>query len=177
MIWQVFSRPVGFFGCAAIFMILVALCQMNLSLEGPSPLYWAIYLLILEFLRQIVVFYYGQAPNRVDDVPVPKWKSRLLCLLSFAVPPIGFVSWLALDSKTPVVARRVGRAAVRGTLVLGIIGYVVTLNWLVNTAVYAIELARIEPYNQARIDKMRMDKKKQQNLRSRQVTLPIPPKF
>lgn len=158
MFWQVFSRPVGFFGMGAIFFILVALGQMSLSLEVGSPLFWAASLLVLEFFRQVVVFYYGGAPKRVDDVPVPAWKSWLLCLLSFAVPPIGLFSWLMMDSKTPVVARRAGRAAVRGTLVLGIVGTFATMNWLVNTAIKAIDLAQIKPYNQARIDKMRQDK-------------------
>lgn len=172
MVWQVLSRPVGFFGLGAIFLILVALCQMNPALDSSSPLFWASGLLILELFRQVVVFYYGQEPKRVDDVPVPKWKSRLLCLLGFALPPTGLLLWLTMDSKSPVAARRIGRAAVRGTLVLGIVGYFATTNWLVNTAIKAIDLAHLKPYNQARIDKMRRE-----NPRFREARRVTEPRF
>jgi hypothetical protein len=158
MIWRIFWRPVGYFGIGAIFMILYAISTFNPVFEVQSPLFWAACLLILELFRQVIAFYYGTPPQQAEHISIPRWKSWFLCLLSFAVPPIGLISWLTLDNKTPLLARRIGRSAVRGTLVFGIVGYFATMIWLVNTAIKAIDLAHLKPYNQARIDRMRQEK-------------------
>jgi hypothetical protein len=172
MVWQIFWRPVGYFGIGAIFMIFYAIFSFNPAFEMQSPLFWATCLLVLETLRQIVAFYYGSPPQQIDNVSVPRWKTSGLCLLSFAVPPIGLISWLTLDNKKPLLARRVGRSAVRGALVLGVAGYFATTTWLVNTAIKAIDLAHLKPYNQARIDRMRQEK-----LVPREASLPPRPKI
>jgi hypothetical protein len=165
MLWHVLRRPVGAFGIGAIFLIMVSLCQFSAFSElGTTMLLWAVGLLILEFFRQVIVYYYGDSAEERNVVAVSKPKSALLCALSFAVPPIGLVSWLALDTKAPTVARRAGRCGVRGVLLFMIVGSVAFLNSQVNIALQAIEYAHLKPVDETRVNRIISQKKRLREL-------------
>lgn len=68
----------------------------------------------------------------------------------FLCPPLGLISWLALDGSSPIKASSAGRSAVRGTVVALITLSVFNIWFMVHVAILAIGNAHLQPINPTR---------------------------
>ncbi|MBV9865461.1 MAG: hypothetical protein JO316_08940 [Abitibacteriaceae bacterium] len=81
------------------------------------------------------------------DETMADHRSLPLNLACFVFPPLGLLSWLVLDGRSPGKARSAGRSAVRGTIVAIIACMFLSAWFLVNNAIFAIGKARLQPIN------------------------------
>ena len=163
--------PLGFFRALALLMTINAL-----SANG-SPVSWDTFKTPIEcvalgwlcgWIRRPQLLAEKQAASRRDR-PNP-----LLNLICFAIPPLGLISWMALDWRWPRLARSAGHSAVRATLLWFAAYEFLLLPSLVFIAIHAIDLARLTPQNPGRTW-LRIERKRVQWNSTHKDTRPLPP--
>lgn len=142
--------PVGFFR-TLMFLTAIQLLGLQFYWGGfRIPLGCACLGWICGWVRRPQIVAAEQALKAANPRDRPNLLLNLLC---FLVPPLGLLSWLALDHIRPRLARSAGRSAVRSSVLIYAAYQLLIMPFLVQIAIDAIGVARLQPIDPVKMEK------------------------